>query len=914
MSLRDGSQRTGDVVEYLYQQRKSNFAEVLERTIQYFQQDSIGRQMLQNYTSGVYIADRIEEIIVSMINDDREKYIDQIISKLRVFENLFKEEQAEIERILGDDINLISEIPDSTHRGRIKCIHLIAKTLKKYKGDLMKLREEMMQKDVLLRGLGNNKRIDYDPKSPTFMHVFSELDITKLDQFLKNLIKEANESKKAVSSMDQKMKRMIEIMKSQTSKAIDLYNQRISKLESRAKTDKNKINELKDLYDQKVTEIDSITTRLHMTDDKLKTTKAMLETTENNLGTLRYEFNKLQDSKNQIESQFFSIRNENNKYMKEIQRLTHENEEKNHDLVKISSENQHVVFNLQTKDTELKKLTVILNQKENFLKEISEKIEEKDRVIEELKNKRDKLKSSANDLNTKMERYKEHVDGLEASNQLLSEKVESLKNELNRANVTITKQAKKIEEISVSSQTKSDKMELELQVAMQKTEKLAKLVQEQEQVIGRQKETIDKGLIEQDTLSNNLAKVKGEYTALNSQYENLKTSTHTQIESLTKVLQNKVRDNEKLEMANHEQQEKLMKIQGEYKQLKVIHDAATVKYNNVHESNEKTTYKLNQLMDKLNIMSDQDPETVIEKLHNSDSMLKRIKTLMNDKDDKSIFSTVQRMKNQYESICHKLGTNPTSDIAHEVSQLLDDKRTANIDAQDAVEFIAQMFRILTGQDISVKKITFPMSTSRKQQLLDQLTNVVSAAKEDRGFVENIIKQANKLGYDGNNVAEALEHIVKTRLNNEKQVALEQTNKQIEDLRAELEEQFSRNQVQYNADIERRVRDISELRNKIVQLSESKNLDREEFEKQTLVYERQIRELTDQLNTEKTLRKELGRIGAGATADKNMLKSKLTAQEYKFIEFIDKMMRSEREAKAIHDGMKRARQANLDISN
>ena len=77
------------------------------------------------------------------------------------------------------------------------------------------------------------------------------------------------------------------------------------------------------------------------------------------------------------------------------------------------------------------------------------------------------------------------------------------------------------------------------------------------------------------------------------------------------------------------------------------------------------------------------------------------------------------------------------------------------------------------------------------------------------------------------------------------------------------------------------------------------------------YEKKIRELTEDLATEKRVREELGKIGDGFSADTKYLKSKLSSKEMKFFTFIQKVMQQDKQAKELRMKMKQERENLLD---
>jgi chromosome segregation ATPase len=228
---------------------------------------------------------------------------------------------------------------------------------------------------------------------------------------------------------------------------------------------------------------------------------------------------------------------------------------------------------------------------------------------------------------------------------------------------------------------------------------------------------------------------------------------------------------------------------------------------------------------------------------------------------------------------------------------------------DASKFVTQMVSSITGMPIQSKPV-FPMEQGKKEQILSVLKKASAEARADHSIVSSLLQQANSVGYDGSDAAEAVSYIVDFYSSKEKKSALDEMNRQLNELRAALDAEVNA----HKQDIEKKAKEIAECRNATIQLSQKFKAEREELWNNNTQMESRIRQLADDLNNEKSLRRELSRVGAGMSADKKLLKSKLSAQEFKLLELVEKLVQSEKQTRRLHETTKRARQEILGNIN
>ena len=112
--------------------------------------------------------------------------------------------------------------------------------------------------------------------------------------------------------------------------------------------------------------------------------------------------------------------------------------------------------------------------------------------------------------------------------------------------------------------------------------------------------------------------------------------------------------------------------------------------------------------------------------------------------------------------------------------------------------------------------------------------------------------------------------------------------------------------QYMKDKEESKRKIAMLRETLNKQMQKANQREEELQEENDDLRRQIRALSADLETEKRIHEELGRLGAGLSTDKSLLRSKLSENEMRLVDFAEKMSESEKTTRELHEKQKRNR--------
>jgi AraC-like DNA-binding protein len=107
--------------------------------------------------------------------------------------------------------------------------------------------------------------------------------------------------------------------------------------------------------------------------------------------------------------------------------------------------------------------------------------------------------------------------------------------------------------------------------------------------------------------------------------------------------------------------------------------------------------------------------------------------------------------------------------------------------------------------------------------------------------------------------------------------------------------------------------LARLRETLSQQIQKSNDREEELREENEQLSRRVRELVADLETERQVREELGRLGAGLSTDTTYLRSKLSTNELRLLDLAARMAASERTTADIHEKQRRTREVLLTTS-
>lgn len=255
--LEEETPTSSSLVINLYNRRKQVFIQSLQSVLQKIAQDKIVCQMLQSRTSGQFITKRIEEIVAQVIFDDRETFIDTLIQKLNAYEKLYSRDQAEMIKSLGNKILTISDSQNASEVHYARQIQSLNEQVQALQNEIVTLRTQKSDNEVSITDFTRNIRVrtldpDYDPSSPTFMHIFGHIDLTDFKVKLKLIHTDASTSRQLVIILINKMKKILSIMNNKVKQSARAYARRTEEYESQKNADNFKANEIQHHYEEEV--------------------------------------------------------------------------------------------------------------------------------------------------------------------------------------------------------------------------------------------------------------------------------------------------------------------------------------------------------------------------------------------------------------------------------------------------------------------------------------------------------------------------------------------------------------------------------------------------------------------------------------------------------------------------------------
>lgn len=977
-----------EVIARAYKIREKMFTSALEKVVLALSNDRISKQMLKSPTSQNFISNRIQEVFEQIICDDRDAYIAKIIQKLESYDKMYKEEQQEIVKALGTKILKQYDQPKRGTIQRISHIHVLIDQILKLRAEIEHITSENLEHAKLLNVMQKKTRIDYTPNSPTFMHVFAEVDVTEMSKTIRALQSENEMTRESFELLYKNTSKIIRLMRSKTIAAVNLYKSKIDRMDKLLKREKNSNNKIQEEYSG---QLEQLKREVQAKSSEIESLKKLLNSKTNNENQLnaqrvKYEqdinavHQENEDLKLQIadfEIQVNNLKRECEKHSKSAEKFRLQNEEFSNEIKQHNEEAEEFearIKNITNSQEQLKK-NLAKEQQENM--QLKAQLDEKNAEAAEFSKKYEQINSDFKDIQLKFAQSREENQDLMQNMQKLQDKLSNVTNNLEKVKLDAN-------DIKLSAEGQNAQLQSEIRNLKKLNSALQAENAQQTDLISQQKKQIDdlnneseklrknlndlnldiKNRLEVNeqnlTSENNLLKdkiqqisdqlnnankllsdTKTKNSDLKSKIENLEdqlnenkvkiAESNDVIDKLRKArLQNKD-VNIKLEDENNKLTRENSDLQNQIAILKAQIQRITIRQSELQNMNEdKETQntdlkmKLNELQNDLNeILSAAGVKTSrgaiqeIEKGKKANQTEQNIREILgiSIRDDaekkigdlqkslKSLFNVfgtndfdqIFNVKKEFDSVCALVKNNkkPSDGVA----ELL-------INQNEMQDFIAQILQTLSGNTSKIP--IFPMNPARNSQILGILKKSADQAKNDHHTVDSIIERAIGMGYTGDNGIEAVDYIISKCAIEERQVILEQMSQQLADLRNQLAKEVE----SHKKEIEQKTKELAESRKSALQLSQKNKIEREELLSSNSQLEQRIMKLNDELNTEKSLRKELSRVGAGMSADKKLLKSKLSSQEFRLIELVEKLVKSEKESRAIHDNLKKIREENL----
>lgn len=589
---------------------------------------------------------------------------------------------------------------------------------------------------------------------------------------------------------------------------------------------------------------------------------------------------------NQAESQIAQLQDEIRQLNKQIQKLTNISEEKQEAYEQLS--NKHDMLN-QEFETLNRQYNTYKNDFKNQLS--TAEMARKD-ILEELEDIKEQLANKTKTCEAQSKQISEQQKVINEQKWKINELSDDIKDKITKIEET----KRNISDLVLNQKLTKDQ-EIQLQGALEESNKQTQELQRNLRKTQRQLEEKEQTLQEaQDKLTS----YEEENQRLNDDIRELKSKLSTSSES-SKVLQNKLDEiteaeaKKTMELSNIFANCNVKNVQDAIKQIKKL-------------SNDSNT--LSSVREALNIGEHEDVVKRTVEASQKIDKLDQIVTNIGSADD--VVRKTRRYKDDQVKIAGMLNAKSDEELSPLISDLLEKKKVSDKNLDESNKFIADLLTVLSGSHQSPHKIGTHLSSKNKENIINSMKQTVEQSLKDRADVDNILKKAQSFGYLGKDVQDAVQVLTNKKVEEITQGLQSDMVKQISDINAilQLERETSAQEK------EKLTKKIMELRQTISLSAEKNAEERNDYERRITELDDKNRLLSDQLETEKILRQELNRIGQGAAADKSLLRSKLSAQEFKVINFVEKIMSREREAAALRESLKRAREENLavDTSN
>ena len=514
--------QSSEIVLSAFKQREKKFVAALEKVLIALSEDQISRQMLQDETSEKYIAKRVQEVFRQIIVDDRENFIERILTKLQTFESLYKSEQQEIIRYLGEDFLIKNSMPKVGPIQRISHVHLLIDVIRDLNATINQLQSENNEYSEMVKKSGRGgKRVEYNSNSPYFMHIFCEVDLTQLSNNLKIISAENEETKHAMRSLIKKTAKIISLIKQKSMSAVSLYNKKINKLQLKLKKEKSNFAKIKEIYnndmEQMKEEIEQVREEVKTKDQENMQLKSSITSHSSDAKELKVKQNKLENDlqlakkqneelfnkNNEYEEKIFSLQLEQSKSVKQIEKLKTQNQTLMEELENQREEAKENENNLIKNQSSYKQAKKELDLEKQKTQELVIEMEGKDQTIEALKQKIVSMSQENKELQEKYSDKQDELQQLSVKNQAFQNKISELTTKCEEAQTEADDI--KLNYESNLAQITQEMRALKKQLAKQEIEN-----KEKSDLIEQQKEQIETITKENDTLHNQLLTYKND--------------------------------------------------------------------------------------------------------------------------------------------------------------------------------------------------------------------------------------------------------------------------------------------------------------------------------------------------------------------------------------------------------------------
>ena len=449
------------IVLKLYNGRKKVFIQSLQTILQKIAQDRIVKQMLQDRSSGQFITKRIEEIVAQVIFDDREIYIDTLVQKLNAYEKLYSKDQAQMIRNLGTKILSISDAQNAGEVHYVRQIQTLNEQVQALQAEIVNLRTQKADHDVSITDISRDLRVrtldpDYNPNSPTFMHIFGRVDLTDYKVRLKLIHTDASTSRQLVVILMNKMKKICSIMRSKTKQSIKAYAKITAEYEQQRKLEMIKAKDVQKHYEDDV--IPQLIARHKESMSKHR------KIHQNN----KQEIDKLNEKIANYEEELNSLKSNQKRNSSQIDTLNKQIVDKDSLIADLKAELQKVSKTAQTQKNQLLEKERTINQLQDDVKQSQSMHQRLNKDVQNLQQELNEANSHIDSLENELEQARNTIPRTERALKETSRELEELKrnneelnknlNQRNRELTEVQRKLNKIEPVYESNQRELKKL------------------------------------------------------------------------------------------------------------------------------------------------------------------------------------------------------------------------------------------------------------------------------------------------------------------------------------------------------------------------------------------------------------------------------------------------------------------------
>ena len=623
------TQYSSALVSRMFHKRRKNFGRSLQQILIQVSHDEIVRNLMQDRASSQFVIGRVEEIIRSILTDDREHFIDVLLQKLQNFEALYSTEHTENIRVLSDRLLSVTDEQNQDEISNVRRIQTLIEQVNALQAEVVELRGRATGKSVDLDAFNDpNDRAYFDTKNHLHYHIFNNCDLTELDLQVKMIQTDAQSTKEMLTVLCTKMHQIFEIAKNKCIQRSKMYKTHIDNLQTEVDRSRAKVGELQNHFDQSVIP---------------QLTEKHRESSEKHKKLLQQRLNEIEDLKRQLavaNAQVNSIKSEQQQLQNQINSLEQQHEEDENHYYQLQESNNADKRTIKQQADEI----LELQHQIELIKQNTEKVS---RSFKQAQDEIQKMKQAGADKDLEIKRLQTEVKTLNDQNMREKEESKAAKVELEAAKEKSENLQQSINDITLKNkeleyqvndlQPKYEEAKKEISDVKDKLREMMAKNENQTQQIQQQNKELD-------NIKYDLNKMKNDLTVSQAQSKKNEEQVLT-LQNEKKNLQNDV-DNleEKIRTATNETE----RIRNQLNDEKLNTEKQKIKIESLEESNKKMKNE-NETITRQNARVEQELRQMRENLQTLEDDKRKVN------EDKEIIQTkLDQTANEKDEIANQL--------------------------------------------------------------------------------------------------------------------------------------------------------------------------------------------------------------------------------------------------------------------